>query len=211
MRCCIRSALRSIVSSIVRRCSSEGSDAGSSNSPVSVRITVIGVRSSWAMIDRKSVRIRSRSFNGTAASVQLPCWTRRRPRLERTYSRTGRPPRDADETERFQLRQQALHDAGPYVGAVLGKPALEIRGRRAALHECERGDGQRRTARAGRCHVAEHTTRYSTESTVTTRRPAGAMTSTLSPGSQPRTADPSGESAEIQPCAGSPSPGNTSV
>ena len=106
MRCCIRSALRSIVSSIVRRCSADGSDAGSSNSPVSVRITVIGVRSSWAMIDRKSVRIRSRSFIGTAASVQFPCWTRRRPRLERTYSRTGDPlemrmrPRDSSSASR---------------------------------------------------------------------------------------------------------------
>ena len=91
-RCCIRSAFRSIVSSIVRRCSAVGSDAGSSSKPVSVRITVIGVRSSCAMIERKSVRIRSRSFMGTAASVQEPCSTRRCPRLERTYSAVA-PPR----------------------------------------------------------------------------------------------------------------------
>jgi hypothetical protein len=60
-------------------------------SPVSVRITVIGVRSSWAMTDRKSVRIRSRSFSGTVASPQCPRSTIRRPRLVCTYRPTGAP------------------------------------------------------------------------------------------------------------------------
>ena len=211
MRCCIRSAFRSIVSSIVRRCSAVGSDDGSSSSPVSVRITVIGVRSSCAMMDSKSVRSRSRSFIGPAESIQAPCSTRRRPRLERTYSRTGAPrairtrPSDSSSLSRSSAMP------GRMVGAILGESTLEIGNRCPALHQRERGNSQGRAPRAGRCHVAEHTTRYSTESTVTTRGPAGAMTSTVSPGVQPKTAAPRGESAEIQPWTGSPSPGKTSA
>ena len=62
MRRCIRSALRSMVSSIAVRCSSVGREVGSSSSPVLVRTTVNGVRSSCAIVERRSVRRRSTSL-----------------------------------------------------------------------------------------------------------------------------------------------------
>ena len=118
---------------------------------------------------------------------------------------------DPNKTQRFKFAQQILDDARSKVGAILGESTLEIGNRCPALHQRECGNSQGRTPSTGRRHVAEHTTRYSTESTVTTRGPAGAMTSTVSPGVQPMTAAPSGESAEIQPWTGSPSPGKTNA
>ena len=156
MRCCIRSAFRSIVSSIVRRCSAVGSEAGSSSRPVSVRITVIGVRSSWAMIDRKSVRIRSRSFMGTAASVQAPCSTRRRPRLERTYSAVVAPASDANQTERLELARAAPRRRRAAGRRHPRRTALEIGGRRPALDELRAPHGAAVSSRPGDAMVGAY-------------------------------------------------------
>ena len=123
----------------------------------------------------------------------------------------GCSPSDPNQTQRFKFPQKILDDAGPKVGAILGESTLEVGNRCPALHERERGNCQGRTAGTRRRHVAEHTTRYSTERMVTTRRPTGALTSTVSPGVHPMTAAPRGESAEIQPWIGSPSPGKTSA
>ena len=75
-----------------------------------VRTAVSGVRSSWAIVDSRSVRRRSRSSRTAAASSgRWPRSTTRWPRLVGTYVGGPAPGRgDADEAERWQLVEQAV-------------------------------------------------------------------------------------------------------
>src|SRR3954468_24411619 len=88
---------------------------------------------------------------------------------------------DPNETQRFQLAEQIFDHLAPNVGAILRESTLEIASRCPAPDQREHSNGQRRTPGAWRRHLAEHTTRYSTETTSTTRLPTGASTSTVSP------------------------------
>ena len=104
---CIRSALRSMVSSIAVRCSSVGWELGSSSRPVLVRTTVSGVRSSCAMVDSRSVRRRSTSWRTADASVRQAAI--RRPAGRGSSARTCDPRRG----RRGRARARPARRAGP--------------------------------------------------------------------------------------------------
>ena len=98
------------------RCSSVGSDDGSSRRPTLVRTAVSGVRSSWAIVDSRSVRSCSSSYSATPASPARPASSVRVPSVVGTYRRCS-PSRRLTRTRPSAARSSSRALASPGSGS----------------------------------------------------------------------------------------------
>ena len=152
-RRCIRSALRSIVSTSVRCCSGVGSLSSASSRPAQVRIAVSGVRSSWAMVADRSVRSVSSSRRRVSSSAVIePVAADLAPERGRRVSMAGAPARgDADEPEGGGVVEGVLDDGWLRDEPEPGQSLVDV-GRRCRRRRGRRGRSER-SATAGRSAV----------------------------------------------------------
>ena len=193
-----------------RSCSAVGRDAGSSSSPALVRTTVRGVRSSWAIVDSRSVRSRSSFLSGAAsrrpAPLSLSCSPRR---VSDVAGASASAACDADEPQARRARRAVLGDAR----AAGRRPAPRIapRARRPSSRPGP-SPGRRERAAAVRARWTwPHGRRIGATSSARPRRREPPMlrrgrTSTWSPARRSSSAVPSGLSAHDPAALGSPSP-----
>ncbi len=112
-----------------------------------MRTAVSGVRSSWAIVDSRSVRRPSSSASGMLAWPWRPASTYRRPSVVATH-RVPRPLRWLARTSPRSARsaRSLAGDPGAEVGAAGGEPLLELRRRH---RRAERARARRGAAATG--------------------------------------------------------------